>query len=362
MHGRRLAWLCTRMHFEHRSFARRIVFRPGAFEDVPAEIEALGARRIMVVAGGSQAERAAGLMARLEGRDAWLVDEVRQHLPRELAERVQQRARDRAVDLVVCIGGGSATGLAKVAALAVDAPILAVPTTYAGSELTPVYGITDAGEKRTASDPRVVPRVVVYDPLLTLSMPPEVTGASGLNALAHAVGALFTPGASPVDRPVAREAVRTLWRGILAAHDRPGDVEARSTALLGALLAGLSLAAAGGSYHHAVCHVLGGAYGVPHALTHALVLPHSIALAATLEPAAHAELGHLLDTASPQRAVHGLAQAVTAPPRLADTGLPVGRVDEATDRVLAGFPSRYEVDRAAVRALVEGAVLGLPPA
>jgi alcohol dehydrogenase class IV len=203
--------------------------------------------------------------------------------------------------------------------------------------------------------------VVVYDPLLTLSMPPRVTGASGLNALAHAVGALFTPGASPVDRPVAREAIRTLVSGIPAAHDRPADVDARSTALLGAMLAGMSLAAAGGSYHHAICHVLGGAYGLPHALTHALVLPHSIALAASLEPAAHAELGRLLETGSPERAVHRLALAVTSPSRLADVGLPAERVDEATDRVLAAFPSRYRVDRAAVRALVDAAVAGTPP-
>ncbi|HEX3607872.1 MAG TPA: iron-containing alcohol dehydrogenase [Candidatus Dormibacteraeota bacterium] len=349
------------MEFEHRGYARRIVFRPGAVDALPEEIAALGARRVMVFAGGSQAERAVALLARLGDREAWLVEGVRPHLPRELADRVQAEARERGADALVCIGGGSATGLAKVAALAVDAPIVAVPTTYAGSEMTPIYGITEGGEKRTARDPRVVPRVVVYDPLLTLSMPRDVTGASGLNALAHAVGALFTPGADPVERPVARQAVRTLRRGIPAAHDRPGDVAARSEALFGALLAGMSFAAAGGSYHHAVCHVLGGAYGVPHALTHALVLPHSVALAATLEPAAHAELGTLLETPSPQLDLHRLAAAVTAPSRLADAGLPESLIDEATDRVLAGFPPRYGAGREAVRALVAGAVTGSPP-
>jgi len=346
--------------FEHRSFARRVVFRPGAFEAVPEEIEALGARRPLVLASGSQAERGAGLVARL-GPEAFLLDEVREHVPLELAERARELARERGAGVVVSIGGGSATGLAKAIALTVGIPILAVPTTYAGSELTPLYGITSGGEKRTGRDSRVVPRVVVYDPLLTLSMPPRVTGASGLNALAHAVGALFTPGASPVDRPLAREAVVTLWRGIPAAHDRPGDLEARSTLLLGAVLAGMSLAAAGGSYHHTVCHVLGGAYDLPHALTHALVLPRSIALAARLEPAAHAELGRLLGTGSPARAVHRLATAVTAPSRLADAGLPLERTDDAAARVLAAFPPRYGVDADDVRALVEGAVTGAEP-
>ncbi|TMD01958.1 MAG: maleylacetate reductase, partial [Chloroflexi bacterium] len=171
------------MDFEHRSFARRVVFRPGAFEAVPEEIEALGARRPLVLASGSQAERGAGLVARL-GPEAFLLDEVREHVPLELAERARELARERGAGVVVSIGGGSATGLAKAIALTVGIPILAVPTTYAGSELTPLYGITSGGEKRTGRDSRVVPRVVVYDPLLTLSMPPRVTGASGLNALA----------------------------------------------------------------------------------------------------------------------------------------------------------------------------------
>jgi maleylacetate reductase len=347
--------------FEHRSFARRVVFRPGAFEAVPDEVEALRARRPMVLASGSQAERGAALVERL-GPAAWLFDEVREHVPLELAERARELARDRGAEVVVSIGGGSATGLAKAVALAVDVRIVAVPTTYAGSELTPLYGLTSGGEKRTGRDPRVVPRVVVYDPLLTLSMPPSVTGPSGMNALAHAVGALFTPGASPVDRPLAREAVATLWRGIPAAYDHPGDLDARSTLLLGALEAGLSLAGAGGSYHHTVCHVLGGAYDLPHAVTHARVLPHSIALAARLEPAAHAELGRLLGTDTPELAVHRLAARVTTPARLADAGLASDRVDEAAARVLGAFPPRYEVDVGAVRGLVAGAVTGAAPA
>jgi len=347
--------------FEQRSFARRIVFRPGACDEVPVEIETLGARRPLVLASGSQRERGVALTAAL-GPEASLLDEVREHVPLELAERARELARQQDAGVLVSIGGGSATGLAKAIAVTLDVPIVAVPTTYAGSELTPMYGITAGSEKRVARDPRVVPRVVVYDPLLTLSMPPRTTGASGLNALAHAVGALYTPGASPVDRPLAREAVATLWSAIPAVHDHPGDVEARSTALLGAVLAGLALAAAGGSYHHTVCHVLGGAYDLPHALTHALVLPWSIALAARLEPAAHAELGRLLGTASPQRAVHRLATAVTAPSRLADAGLPVERIDEAAARVLAAFPSRYPVDAGDVRALVAGAVTGDEPA
>lgn len=350
------------MEFEYRGFDRRIVFRPGAFEAIPEEVAALGARRVLVIGGGSSAERAAGLVERLGAvAESWLLAEVREHVPVALVEQARGIARERRADLLVCVGGGSATGLAKATVLDVEAPILAVPTTYAGSELTSMYGITEGGAKRTARDPRVVPRVVVYDPLLTLSMPPRVTGASGCNALAHGVGALLSPGASPIDRPAAREAVRVLRDAVPAAHDHPGDLEARSTALLGAILAGMSLAASGGSWHHSVCHVLGGAYDLPHALTHALVLPHSIALAAAVDPAAHAELGLLLGTGSPERAVSALVHRVTGPHRLADVGLPEERIDEAASRVLAALAPRIAVDRAAVTRLVEGAVTGAEP-
>ncbi|HEY5333682.1 MAG TPA: maleylacetate reductase, partial [Solirubrobacterales bacterium] len=251
----------------------RVVFGPGAINALAAEVERLGGERALLIDGLFDPDRRARIEGDLGPRYAGTIDEVEQHVPAEGAASATARARELGADCLVALGGGSATGLAKAIALETGLPILAVPTTYAGSEMTPIWGITADGRKTTGKDLRVLPRTVIYDPALTLSLPPRVGAASGMNAVAHCVEALWTPAANPVTDAVAGDGVARLARGLRASHAAPRDLEARAEALRGAWLGGTALAVAGTGLHHKICHVLGGTFGLPHAEVHAAVLP-----------------------------------------------------------------------------------------
>ena len=230
----------------------------------------LGLRRPLVIAGRSQAAHADRLLAAV-GAGGSIIG-VRVHVPAAHAEVARARATELAADCLVSIGGGSAVGLAKAVALSHGLPIAAVPTTYAGSELTTVWGITEEGRKTTGRDPGVAPRLVVYDPELTYDLPAAVTAASCMNAVAHCVEALWAAGATPLTDAAAAEGLRRLAAGMRASLERPRDPAARATALAGAWLAGEAFAA-GGALHHKLCHVLGGMFDLPHAELHAALLP-----------------------------------------------------------------------------------------
>jgi maleylacetate reductase len=241
--------------------------------------------------------------------------------------------------------------------------VVAVPTTYSGSECTPIYGITGL-QKRTGRDFRALPRVVVYDPELTVGLPPDVTAASGFNALAHAVEGLYAPGASPVAALAATEAVRVLARALPAAVARPGDLDARGRALYGAYLAGSVLATAGTALHHKLCHVLGGTFGLDHAATHAVVLPYVAAFNARAAPEALAQVAAALGgSADPLEAtgrLRDLAEAVGAPTSLAAIGMPAEGLDQAAELAVAavGTANPRTVDRDGMRALLQAAYQG----
>jgi alcohol dehydrogenase class IV len=220
----------------------------------------------------------------------------------------------------VAIGGGSAVGLAKAVALTEHLPIAAVPTTYAGSELTTVWGITEDGRKTTGKAPGVAPRLVVYDPELTYDLPAELTGASGMNAVAHCVEALWAPGATPLTDIAACEGLRLLATGIPASQQRPRDADARATALTGAWLAGEAFAA-GGALHHRLCHVLGGMLDLPHAELHAILLPYTAAFLLPAAPEAARTIGSVLGSDDAAAAITALCRAVGTPASLAVLGV-----------------------------------------
>jgi maleylacetate reductase len=243
----------------HESPVRRVLFGAGAVASIPDEVERLAARRALVVGSASQAALVARVREELGARAVGELVGARMHVPVKLAEGARARARSLAADCLVAIGGGSAVGLAKAVAVTEELPIVAVPTTYAGSELTSVWGITAERLKRTARSPAVVPRAVLYDPELTYSLPPSLTAASGMNALAHCVEALWGPWATPFTDACATEGMRLLVAGLRRAVARPDDPAARADALAGAWLAGESFAA-GGGLHHTLCHVLGGRF------------------------------------------------------------------------------------------------------
>lgn len=340
----------------------RVVFGPGALAQVPDEAGALGGTAVLLIAGTAQKAAADQVAAALGARLAARIDEVVQHVPDEVAEEALRLTRAVAADALVCIGGGSATGLAKAVALQARVPILAVPTTYAGSEMTPVWGITAAGHKTTGRDPGVRPRTVVYDPLLTISLPPGLTAASGLNAAAHCVEALYAGGVGPVTALFATHGLRTLATALPRCVEAPGDVDARGQALYGAWLAGLALGGAATGVHHKVCHVLGGSFGLPHAEVHAAVLPHAAAFNAEAAPAALARAARALGAADAPAGLWDLASRTGAPTSLRRLGLRVEDLEAAAELVAAAQPANPRpVDAAGVAELLRAAYDGRRP-
>jgi maleylacetate reductase len=302
----------------HETIARRIVFGEGAVAELPSELARLGLERPLVIAGHSHAGHAERLLAAVGGGGS--IIGVRVHVPAGLAEDARAKAREVGAGCLVSIGGGSAVGLAKAVALTETLPIAAVPTTYAGSELTIVWGMTEDGRKTTGRDPGVAPRLIVYDPELTYELPAEVTAASGMNAVAHCVEALWAPGATPVTDGAATEGLRRLATGIRGSLRDPHDPDARSTALAGAWLAGEAFAA-GGALHHKLCHVLGGMFDLPHAELHAALLPYTADFLLPAAPEAGRRIAAALEADDPAAAIADLARDVGTPRSLAALGL-----------------------------------------
>jgi len=345
--------------FAYDALPGRVVFGVGAVEQLGEEVDRLGGRRVLAIAGKRAID---GLLERLGPRVAASFTDVQQHVPVEAAARAAAAAAEADADCLVAMGGGSATGMAKAVALERQAPIVAVPTTYAGSEVTPIYGLTGPEGKRTGRDLRVLPKVVVYDPALTTGLPPEVTGPSGMNALAHCVEATYAPGANPVTSLLAEEGARALARGLPVAVSDPANLAARSDALLGAWLAGAALAAAGVGIHHQLCHLLGGAYRLPHAELHAVVLPHAVAFVA---PAARPQLARLAGALGVEEVPGGvwdLGRRLGTPASLAELGLPETELDRAATQAVARVvqaPRRAGVSE--LRALLGAAWQGRRP-
>jgi alcohol dehydrogenase class IV len=348
--------------FVHDALPGRVVFGVGSFDRVPAELDRLGVARILLIADRMGRPWADELAERLGARTVARIDDVRVHVPVERAEEARAIARDTSADAIVTIGGGSATGLGKAVALERPIAILAVPTTYAGSEMTPIWGLTEGQRKHTGRDPTVQPRTVVYDPLLTLTLPASIAGPSGMNALAHCAEAIYADGASPITTLMAEEGIRVLSVGLPRVVERPDDVEARGDVLMGAYLAGAAFAAAGSGLHHKICHVLGGAYDLPHADTHTVILPHALAFNAPAVPAAMARIARGLGNPDVPGAVFDLARSIGAPRSLAEIGMPAERLDEAARLIVEAVTTNPRpVDEPAMRTLLEDAFEGRRP-
>jgi maleylacetate reductase len=358
--------------FTHDSLPNRIVFGVGAVDQVADEVARLGMARALLIGSPSSGGVADAIAARLGSRLAGRFDDVRQHVPEELATAARARAGDVGADGVVAVGGGSATGLGKAVVVDSGMPLLAIPTTYAGSEVTPIFGIT--GEhKQTGRDLRALPRVVVYDPALTTGLSPRVTATTGFNALAHCVEALYAPGANPVLGLHALEGIRSLGRGLPRAVADPDDLDARTTTLYGAYLAGVALAGAGTALHHKLCHVLGGTFGLVHGECNSAVLAHVVAYNCDRAPDALAEVASALSDAGVSRgstagdaaaALYDLAGRLGAPTSLRAIGMPEQGLDRAAELAVAetGTTNPRVPDVASLRALLQRAFDGDAPA
>jgi maleylacetate reductase len=349
--------------FVYTSHPARIVFGAGRIADLSGEVDRLGARRALVVSTPGQAqagERAGDLLGR---RCAALFPGAEMHTPVEVTQRALECVEAGRIDCLVAIGGGSAIGLAKAIVMRTGLPQIAVPTTYAGSEMTPILGETQHGAKVTRTTPKVLPQVVIYDVDLTMSLPSALSGTSGMNAIAHAVEALYARDRNPVISLMAAEGIRAMVRALPEIARDPKNRTARSEAQYAAWLCGACLGAVGMALHHKLCHTLGGSFGLPHAETHAVVLPHALAYNAPAIPDALAVLRQATGSPDPARALYDLGGRVGAPRGLRHLGLAEGDLDAVVTRSLAApYWNPRELEAEALRETLGRAWAGAAPA
>jgi len=348
--------------FVYNGQPSRIVFGAGTLKHLGREIEALGARKALVLSTPEQRASAEMVAELLGSRAAGVFDRAVMHVPVETAQEARDVARRLGADCAVAIGGGSTTGLGKAIALDSGLPILAIPTTYAGSEVTPIYGITEAGLKKTGKDARVLPRVVIYDPELTLGLPIGMSITSGINAIAHAAEGLYASDSNPVMDLMAKEGIAAMGRALPAIKNVADDIVARSDALYGAWLCGTVLGNVGMALHHKLCHTLGGSFNLPHAETHTIVLPHALAYNAQAAPEAMRAIAGALGGLSAAQAVFDLAKNNGAPVALKDIGMREADLDKACDIAMHNqYPNPRPLERQAIGQLLRDAFEGRRP-
>jgi maleylacetate reductase len=349
--------------FARTSLPGRVVFGDGALGHLAAELDQRGLRRAMLMMAGRDGQLADRGAAALGDRVQRHWDEIRQHVPRELADRASAAASAAGADVLVTIGGGSTTGLGKAVAVATGLPLVVAPTTYAGSEMTPIYGLTSNNDKKTTRDPRALPAIVVYDPQLLVTLPPAVVGPSGMNALAHCAEALWAASADPVTDAIALDGVHRLRMHLGVAYTSD-DAAARGRVLVAACLAGMALGTVGTSLHHALCHLLGGMFDSPHAETHAIVLPYVVGYLQPAVPGAARRLARAMDVSEPALAasIWSLGQSVGTPAGLRSIGISEDQLPAVAEAALAkALPSPRPLDYDGLYQALHAAWAGQPP-
>ncbi|MER2133327.1 MAG: maleylacetate reductase [Arthrobacter sp.] len=324
--------------FDHTTLGQRVLFGTGAaVENTVAAIEGLGATRVLLIADAFAAEVSDAIAARVPVVER--IHDIVQHVPIENGRAAVSLAERTGADAILSIGGGSSTGLAKVVARDTGLPIVAIPTTFAGSEATNVWGQTEAERKTTGVNDRVLPKVIVYDAALSVSLPGGLAKASGLNAVAHAVDGFWAPRADPINAALGTEGIRALFPGLRALHENPDDIPAREQTLYGAYLAAVAFASAGSGMHHKICHVLGGAYGLSHAEMHAIVLAHVTAFNAPAAPEAAERVSSALGGGDAASGLYKLRESLEIVGSLAELGLKEKDIPEAARLAAAAIPA-----------------------
>lgn len=351
--------------FIYQAQSPRVVFGAGSLQHLEREIDQLGARRALVLSTPQQAEAAQAVVDRLGPRAAGLYAQAVMHVPIETARAARAEASRLQADCAIALGGGSTIGLGKAIALESGLPIVAIPTTYAGSEMTPIYGITEAGLKKTGRDPRVLPRTVIYDPDLSSSLPAALSATSGMNAIAHAVEGLYASDSNPILDLMAEEGIRALAAALPGIRLQPQAGEARAQALYGAWLCGSVLGQVSMALHHKLCHTLGGSFNLPHAETHTVVLPHALAFNLPQVPQAAARIARALGLAHAGQAATGLydlARSLGTPLSLRELGLQERDLDRVCELALTQqYPNPRPLEQGALRQLLQMAYQGTRP-
>lgn len=348
--------------FNYQSLPWNIVFGAGSLERLPEELRKLDRSRALVLCTPNQTADAGRVQALLGDACAGVFDQAAMHVPADTVTAARSLADQLEVDCTVAIGGGSTTGLGKALALQADLDNIVIPTSYAGSEMTNIWGMTEHGRKVTGRDMKVVPTLTIYDPVLTLTLPPEFAAASGLNAMAQAAVNVTSTLSSPFVVTMAQEAVRRLSQSLPRVLRSPDDLDARAQALYGASLAGGALGTGTTGLHHRLCHIFGGTFNTPHAETHTVLLPHSIAYNAKAAPEGTARLAQALGVSNAAQGIYQLAKDLGAPSGLRELGVKETDLDQAADMAVESAIINPEpLTRESIRALLSNAYFGRAP-
>lgn len=350
--------------FNYNINPARIVFGEGRTSEVAAEVARLQAGRALVITTAAQQADGEKLLGELGSAGVALFCGAVMHTPVEVTAAALEVLRAHECDCLIALGGGSTIGLAKALAVRTGLPQIAIPTTYAGSEVTPVLGETENGVKTTRKADTILPKVVIYDVLQTLSLPPQVSASSALNAIAHAAEALYSEEANPIITLMAEEGIAALVRHLDAILADPQDIEARTMAQYGAWLCGTCLGTVGMAIHHKLCHVLGGAFNLPHAETHAILLPYSLAYNAEAAPHAMRILSRALGVEDkPWMALYDMLRRLGLPTSLKAIGMPEDGIERAVELSLqARYWNPRALEAAPLRRLFQAALTGDAPA
>jgi len=347
--------------FAYSANPARIIFGNGTLSQLASEVERLGAKRALVLSTPFQAQDAHRLAENLGAIAAGVFTEAAMHTPIETTDLAMGAYDAVQADCVISYGGGSTIGLGKAIANRNDTLQVVVVTTYAGSEVTPILGQTENGVKTTMRGPQILPEVVIYDPELTLGLPVAMSVTSGLNAMAHSVEALYAQENNPVSSMMAVEGIRALKQALPIIVNEPGNLTARGEALYGSWLCGTVLGVVGMALHHKLCHTLGGSFDMPHAETHAVMLPHTVAyneVAAkdALRPAADLFGGDL------SGGLYDFAVKLRAPLTLKELGMTADSISVAADlAVKAPYWNPQEITRDGIVSLLNEAFNGNRP-
>jgi maleylacetate reductase len=340
----------------------RVVFGSGSMGRLAEEIKALGAKKALVLCTPEQRKQAKLVVDILGPLSGGVYDGALMHVPIESARKAREYSRNLGADCIVAIGGGSTIGLGKAIALESTVPIIAIPTTYAGSEMTPIFGITEDNVKKTGRDLRVLPKTVLYDPDLSATLPVRMSIVSGMNAIAHAAEGLYAKDGNPVMSLMAEEGIRALATGMRGVFAKAQDMQARSDCLYGAWLCGSVLGHVGMALHHKLCHTLGGTFNLPHAETHTIVLPHALAYNSKAAPEAMQRIAKAIGAGSAASGLFDLAKDLGAPTALKDIGLKESDLEVALKVALSNpYWNPEPIAEGAVRDLLRNAWEGHRP-
>ena len=348
--------------FVYETLPTRVLFGPGMVAQLEPEVQRLCIKRALVLATPGRRAQAEKLAVGLGDKSAGVFAGAVMHTPVSVTDQATRVVAETAADGLISLGGGSTIGLGKAIALRTDLPQIVLPTTYSGSEMTPILGETKDGVKTTQKSPKVLPEVVIYDVDLTLTLPPGISATSGMNAIAHGAEALYAQGRNPVTSLMAEEGIAALSRALPRIVANDAHKEARAQALYGSWLCGVCLGTVGMALHHKLCHTLGGSFALPHAETHTVVLPHAIAYNAPAVTCAMARLARALGVSDAARGLYDLAGRLGAPRSLKELGMREADIDTAADLATERpYWNPRPVERVELRDLIARAWAGAPP-